>query len=570
MNLPNELLLQITSHITRSDLKNARLVSKTWSLYSSEYLFDKIYVSTQDEDFNIFKAISQHPVLSKCVRTLEYDPVTFDTTLSLSDYVKKLWHQLACVVRRDRSAHHDRFDDSDCDVKWLVQMLRMRPTSEVGLMAFEREAQSLCLGMHFIQEGYADWGRRAKREIELKANESFAHNMLEGLRNLTRLQSVRLNNAWSFLDTELSDSASRPKVRYGSPLARQWNIFEVFPVNGFWGPRAIGDGYSQGIADFHNLAWALSHAEKHPRTLKCPDIPPTAFLLPETPKASRTWLSWFAVYTNLRRLELNLDFRADEPDFWEQRNLENLQWLLGNVKNLQHLRLSLPWDYMNSPKRARLFRYDNVFPARVHWPKLEFLSVQNLSLHMKDFVRLFSCRTTRKLEQLEIGNIELLSGTWESAIEILNSWPMDLVTFRIYEDSFLWDGSPQRRQFITSKDADDSEDDYDPGDDDDLEDGVDSDDDDDSEHEDDKMTFVEKIHEYVDYKHYISPLRHPCLNPNCPGDAALGYLRDARETCERTEANPFVLTMLDMYIKDATIAYADRKEYLERKGLADE
>ena len=156
MALPNEMFLQIISHLDRSDMKAARLVSKTWYLYSSEFLFDTIYVSTQDEDFTVFKAVAQHPILSKCVRTLEYDPVAFDPTLSFSDYVERLWDQLACTVRHDRSGHHDGIDNSDPDVKELVDLLRKRPVNGDDTTAYMAEVQKLCQGTRSIQEVYVD------------------------------------------------------------------------------------------------------------------------------------------------------------------------------------------------------------------------------------------------------------------------------------------------------------------------------------------------------------------------------------------------------------------------------
>ena len=555
MDLPNEMLLQIISHLARSDLKAARLVSNIWYLYSSEYLFDTIYVSTQDEDFTVFKAVAQHPTLSNCVRTLEYDPVAFDTTLSLSDYVKRLWDQLACIARRDRGGHHDRFDNSDPDVNELVHLLRKQPTSGDNTTAYMAEVQKLCQGTHLIQEAYADWKRRAEREVQIKANGCFAIEMMEGLRNLTRLHSVRLNSVWPVLDFALSSGVSLPKVCYGSPLARQWKIFQVFPLNWYWGPNAInGPGHSQGIADFYNVAWALTTAGKHPRTFKGgPSLPPTVFALGEDPKFSSSWLPCLCTYTDLHRLELDLDHYGN---LRELGNLNGLQWLLSNTKNLQHLELILPTD-KNPYERAKFFCYDKFFPAHVYWPKLVFFSVHNLSLHLKDFIRLFSFASMRNLKTLEIGNMELLSGTWEAAIEILKYGLLGLDTLRIVPSSFLHDGSPNRRQFITPKYDDDFEnDEYSEGGD-DSENDADSEGDDHSEDDDDpEMTFVEDTCEYVAHGRVSLDLRHPCLHPSYRDEAALEYLRQAQEICETTRAHSNVLALLGMYVKRATEWYA--------------
>ena len=258
MDLPNELLLQILSHLNRSDLKNARLVSRTWSLYSSEYLFDTIYASTQKEDLTVFNAVAQHPVLSKCVRTLDYGTVTFDKTLSLSDYVERLWDQLIFNVPYNPDGHYASFDHPDSDVNTLVQLLRERSPST----DYEADAQRLCLGMHFIQDGYADWKRRAEQEIQLKANNYSSKGIVQGLSNLTRLQSARLNSAWFHSDTKLSSSASLPRVLYGSPLARQWNIFQPFPLEWHGQPDTSAHGCRQGMSELYGVAGALAAAGK--------------------------------------------------------------------------------------------------------------------------------------------------------------------------------------------------------------------------------------------------------------------------------------------------------------------
>ena len=258
-----------------------------------------------------------------------------------------------------------------------------------------------------------------------------------------------------------------------------------------------------------------------------------------------SWLSCLSVYTNLHRLELDLD-SYDEPDPRVQGKLKGLQMLLGNAKHLQCLWLSLPRDYANTPRRPRGFRYDNIFPAFFEWPKLVALSVHNISLHMKDFIYLFAYEKTN-LKVLEIGNIELLSGTWEAAIEVLKTWPMDLISFCINFHELLWDSGPKRRNFIFDRHGNDSRNNYDP------------------------RSFVRKTHQYVNYSRRDMSRRHPCLNPRSPSDAALGYLHEARETCETTGARPDVLAFLDMYIiETATKMYAQQKERLERRRPVDE
>ena len=83
--------------------------------------------------------------------------------------------------------------------------------------------------MRFIQEGYTDWRRQAAQETELKLRQEFMVGLLQGVRKLGRLQTVRLSGVWPSPRSKLSFIATIPKVDYGSSLARQWSVFEPFP-----------------------------------------------------------------------------------------------------------------------------------------------------------------------------------------------------------------------------------------------------------------------------------------------------------------------------------------------------
>lgn len=532
MYLPNEVLLRLLHLLDKDELKTTRLVSKSWCSCASEYLFDTIYVSTQDEDYDVFEAITQHPILSSCVRMLQYDSVAFAATYSIFNYVQRLWIQMTFMVHRDPDGHCDSFDDADPDVNKLVDLLRKRPKgSGDGVDAYLAEAHKLCVGMHFIQQGYADWKRRAEHEEKLKASSGFLTELVQGLRKLTRLESVRLRGDWPSLHDELSSTASLPMIDHDSPLARQWNILQAFPLHWYWGPNNSPHEYPNGIAEFRTLTTALALADKQPRIFQCDSsIPPTAFNLDESTRMSSCWLRCLDAYAGLHYLELNLASYGDEPDLREQDKLKGLHSLLSNVKDLRHLELTLPEDYENPPERAKLFCYDKTFPRSVQWLKLEYFRVKNLSLHLKDFIQLFSSLSMKNLERLEIGNMELLSGTWKAGIQILKCLAWNLDAFRILPFSYLYEGSPERSRFV------DEEDDI------------------------DQQDFYQDIQDYVVNGREDLDIRHPKLLSIHPPETSVEYLRKARDTCEETGAHTVVLKMLDIHIKYATAIYLHKED----------
>ena len=64
MEFPAEILLNIFSNLQRTDLKAARQVSKTWRVWTSQFLFEDIFVSSAKDNLEIFEAVAGDPLLS--------------------------------------------------------------------------------------------------------------------------------------------------------------------------------------------------------------------------------------------------------------------------------------------------------------------------------------------------------------------------------------------------------------------------------------------------------------------------------------------------------------------------
>ena len=91
MHLASEPIFSILLNIEKRKLKIVRLVSRQWAACASEYLFEKVYVSCLKEGLDIFEAVCGDPLLSQCVKILEYDTVGFLTTMNEDDHVRELW-----------------------------------------------------------------------------------------------------------------------------------------------------------------------------------------------------------------------------------------------------------------------------------------------------------------------------------------------------------------------------------------------------------------------------------------------------------------------------------------------
>lgn len=145
LHLPNEIILAILAPLAFNDLKSTRLLSKPWCFCASTLLLTSISVSPNKEGLKIFKAITEHPQLRKCVRHLWYGGSEFLLDLSKRQYLKDLWRQW-------RHWHSDHtllefLHGSDTDISSWVRYVVHNNMGCADVMAKFRNAK-------FVKDGY--------------------------------------------------------------------------------------------------------------------------------------------------------------------------------------------------------------------------------------------------------------------------------------------------------------------------------------------------------------------------------------------------------------------------------
>lgn len=148
MHLPSEILLAIFINLNKTSLKSWRLVSKAWSASSIEFLFDRLFVSPQ-EDLKVFKAVSSRPHLSRYVKELVYDASGFLRELDF------LYYTIALMAQSRRLEMPP--DDGTFSIvsQWFVLMRRKktyitegRDSSKLDEMIFDLAGSSRELHPH--------------------------------------------------------------------------------------------------------------------------------------------------------------------------------------------------------------------------------------------------------------------------------------------------------------------------------------------------------------------------------------------------------------------------------------
>lgn len=399
--LPNELIIQVLSHLAKHELKTTRLVSKTWSYLASEPLFDKLYISPREEDIRVFKLVTQHPQLRRCVTTLEYDATRFAPDISISTYVRRLLDCTPLDYSGDMMTMHKIRKRENLDPQideYLNVCMTCQDRMHVSL-AFEEEKFK---DFDFVIDGWRSWQECATYQEKYVNSGDFLRIMVCGLRSLNRLNSVLVCQEWDIWRYDPFKSHY-----YNSPFGRTWHIFRAQPL--YW----KYDGTPKhGFENFWVLTTALAAAQTRLRHFATRSLPSIVFDTVEHAKESMVECSIDA-FSGLESLSLTLRY-----DAWrgETRKLSGLQSLLRSMTGLKILNLCL------SEKNTRPeFTLEQILPTtEVHWMKLSSLELESVSTPAKDLVQLLAVRMS-KLQVLHLLAIQLVEGSWEGVIESMKN-----------------------------------------------------------------------------------------------------------------------------------------------------
>ena len=495
MDFPIEVVLLVLKSLHKSDLKSARLVSKNWTALAAERLFDQIYVSAHPDNLDVFRAITRHPLLSKWVRTLRYDAVNFVETLTKALYFQDLWRQTRVeYTHLQRKNAFEAFEvlTPDTEINTWLKLVAPHVLSSSQETGHYLVVWRKCKDFRFINRGFHKYKYYAALQDAQLNGEDFFENFVEGLQNLRNLTRVKVEDRWPVLSGITNDSEKLfLKSPTGSPMARNWESFHARPRRWQWMPphynldSILGNGATDGAVHYWTMTNALIRSERKIQSFQIGHgwanaIPPYIFDRSQPNSLSSHGLDIVA-FSGLKILKLRIAAYGDEktPEYFP--NMDGLRFLLGSLRHLEVLNLDLP----AVPEDQQVFyNYNEVFPPECQWNQLETLSLQNLASDAADFLALLIQRAPN-LNDLELGTIELLSGTWEGVIEcMMQSMHLSSSYFAPYTQ-FLHRGGTE---FPATKDLNHS---------------------------------LWEIEEYVE-----TGGRHPCLRSDQPNSAAQDYVTE--------------------------------------------
>ena len=423
MHLPNELLLDIFHSLDRTDLKSARLVCKSWDPCASYFLFDKIYVAPNQIDLQVFEAITQHPILSKCVRHLVYDASVFVSNITKKCYVYDFVEQMLMIKKKGGASP----DNPDFRILDLMRNCTLTRSPFERLRNREVKQIAQWKDHSFFNPGYQAYQEHSVYQRRALQSGHFLQTLVLGLSRLSCLRSVSLQGGWTRLVV-----ANLGEHHNGTPLARRWNPFHCLPRRWRWEP---------GIdRHFGIITTALARAKTHIGHVDEFAIDRDFWIYNQYLENDRAPLSCLrsgiAALSGIKRLQLNLTDYPDVSTLKNADNVEGLPKLLGSIHSLQHLHITARGNITQG----------TFFLKVMTWNNLEDLTLTRLYSTTTDLLRLVLIQMPR-LRHLVVMTLTLTDGDrWASFIECLRQFH-HFTTFRIDHRGLFYDHFQKPRDY---------------------------------------------------------------------------------------------------------------------------
>ena len=408
--LPTEILQGILQYLVKSDLKSVRLTSRLFSCCATELLFDTVYISAFEIDYEVFSAVAEHPRISKCVKCLKYDVSHFSLDIFRRNYRLSLCNQL---------------------------FKKKGPLRNVSFAAAE-EIWYRIIHLKLIEEGYQKFRRFARLQRKAADNEQYWMTVSRKIRNFTNLVSVEVY-AIDSLDIASCGGSSR----IGSPLYRSWNPLHLYPSASSATINALN-----GTSELKNFTTFLMGAPQPVKSLEMirtrisMEVMSAEYINCQQLMQGEFW--------PFERLEvLTLCFHQDLETQTYQAMPPSLPCLLRAASRLRRLKLELP---RYNGKDFQLFNLRDIIPLKTMiWPDLESFTIMNVSADALSLMMLLRFKIPN-LRSLGIGFIELSQGNWLDVIECMHCYLNlsslileHIASFRYpgVNRPFLWDKHPE-------------------------------------------------------------------------------------------------------------------------------
>ncbi|KAL8670764.1 MAG: hypothetical protein Q9168_004706 [Polycauliona sp. 1 TL-2023] len=247
MSMPTEMILAVYSKLHKEDLKSVRLSCHRLGEITDAILFDRVVVTSIDDNTDLFQCVIDNPELARHVKTLVIDIPYFRGTSAgyyFGHLMKQIKHDVARTVPRfalkqPPAALLQKLEKA----KWFKDPRRTRDRMEL-------------LAMFELPHDYEDYVAIRNRQTE-NIGTSLPLCMSVAFTKCVNVQRLEVQTEWLAYDRPLDDTLESILPRFSSSgaLARRYNPLLLLPV-----PRPqASTGHQQVISQLLEKVKQVDH-----------------------------------------------------------------------------------------------------------------------------------------------------------------------------------------------------------------------------------------------------------------------------------------------------------------------
>lgn len=405
--LPTELFLLVQSHLDLTDIKHMRLSSRKLCA-SIELRIDRVFLSANPRNVEVFLAIAAHETLRRFVTEIVWDDAVF-TPLP------------------PRRTSHGSHSEDEASTTWFVQHSESRRLKIEQAWSNSKKDDMGPRGHGRTQDSYEYYKELVRAQDELRQSGRHVNALHIGVRRFPALQRITVT-------PDAHGGVHNP--RYPSPMIREFPHGFVYPFPHRWtldGPFGIVNNHElsepwhrlteseknmwEGARAVFKLLAGLSHSK-----CRVSELVLDAGILPtgishrifEDPCDELHDLTTLISRPGFRRLDLAIAIEGQTHQASLFRSGHFRQALSG-AKDLEHFRLQTSSVWLQTIGVQTSITPNNHIPPLIHvfpvecWPRLRHFGLSGMCVRSQDLITLLGAMP-RTLRSVELDRLHFRSG----------------------------------------------------------------------------------------------------------------------------------------------------------------
>ncbi|KAL6693076.1 hypothetical protein J3F84DRAFT_401646 [Trichoderma pleuroticola] len=383
-SLPKELWDQIATYLPGRDVKKLRLACK--SLSSTPLPLDRVFISANPIDINVFRSVADHDVFRHCVREIIWDEAQFERDFRVDASSGLEWTAMGHTeddppddflteCRHNLDLVEARFARYRLDLPFMVPIVK----------AMEEELTKGESWWHYRQ--FLDEQRRVLAEdLDIKA---FGY----GLDRFPALKRITITPAAH--GTLFAPLYKTPMI-HTLPYGLNYSIPRGWPVSGE-SYLPADEWVEENKGKWRGFKQVIRCLAEH-KAASAKELVLDTHLLPtgitcrffDLPSPEYRHLVGLLQRPGFRRLELALMVGQQKPGDWASLKNGHLRSALGEASELEHIHLNtdLGYNWTRDPGAEFALLHD-IFPIE-RWPKLRHFGLARFLVSQRDLVSFLS------------------------------------------------------------------------------------------------------------------------------------------------------------------------------------